>query len=111
MLYEVITAIPEHLLESELFGYADGAFTGAKKGGQVGKFELAHNGTIFLDEISDMSLPMQAKLLRILQEKELTPLGSNAAKRVDVRIVAATNVKLEEQVRDGKFREDLYYLV
>jgi len=102
-------AIPEHLLESELFGYADGAFTGAKKGGQVGKFELAHNGTIFLDEISDMSLPMQAKLLRILQEKELTPLGSNAAKRVDVRIVAATNVKLEEQVRDGKFREDLYY--
>jgi transcriptional regulator with PAS, ATPase and Fis domain len=102
-------AIPEHLLESELFGYADGAFTGAKKGGQVGKFELAHNGTIFLDEISDMSLPMQAKLLRILQEKELTPLGSNTAKRVDVRIVAATNVKLEDQVRESKFREDLYY--
>ncbi len=102
-------AIPEHLLESELFGYVDGAFTGAKKGGQVGKFELAHNGTIFLDEISDMSLPMQAKLLRILQERELTPLGSNSAKCVDVRIVAATNVKLEDQVRDGKFREDLYY--
>jgi transcriptional regulator with PAS, ATPase and Fis domain len=102
-------AIPEHLLESELFGYLDGAFTGAKKGGQIGKFELAHNGTIFLDEISDMSLPMQAKLLRILQEKELTPLGSNASKRVDVRIVAATNVKLEELVREGRFREDLYY--
>jgi transcriptional regulator with PAS, ATPase and Fis domain len=102
-------AIPEHLLESELFGYSDGAFTGAKKGGQVGKFELAHNGTMFLDEISDMSLPMQAKLLRILQERELTPLGSNTAKHVDVRIIAATNVKLEEAVREGKFREDLYY--
>lgn len=102
-------AIPEHLLESELFGYADGAFTGAKKGGQIGKFELAHNGTIFLDEISDMSMTMQAKLLRILQERELTPLGSGVAKKVDVRIIAATNVKLEEAVRDGKFREDLYY--
>lgn len=102
-------AIPEHLLESELFGYVDGAFTGAKKGGQVGKFELAHNGTIFLDEISDMSMPMQAKLLRILQERELTPLGSNVAKNVDVRVVAATNVKLEEAVSQGKFREDLYY--
>lgn len=102
-------AIPEHLLESELFGYAEGAFTGAKKGGQVGKFELAHNGTIFLDEISDMSVTMQAKLLRILQERELTPLGSSLAKKVDVRIIAATNVKLEEAVRDGKFREDLYY--
>lgn len=102
-------AIPEHLLESELFGYVDGAFTGAKRGGQIGKFELAHGGTIFLDEISDMSLPMQAKLLRILQEKELTPLGSNSAKCVDVRIIAATNVKLEEAVAGGKFREDLYY--
>jgi len=103
------TAIPEHLLESELFGYLDGAFTGAKRGGQIGKFELAHNGTIFLDEISDMSLPMQAKLLRILQEKEFTPLGGNASKRVDVRIIAATNVKLEELVKEGRFREDLYY--
>lgn len=102
-------AIPEHLLESELFGYLDGAFTGAKRGGQIGKFELAHNGTIFLDEISDMSLPMQAKLLRILQEKEFTPLGGNASKRVDVRIIAATNVKLEELVKEGRFREDLYY--
>jgi transcriptional regulator with PAS, ATPase and Fis domain len=102
-------AIPEHLLESELFGYVDGAFTGAKRGGQIGKFELAHNGTIFLDEISDMTLQMQAKLLRILQEKELTPLGSNNAKLVDVRIIAATNVQLEEQVAKGKFREDLYY--
>ncbi len=102
-------AIPEHLLESELFGHVDGAFTGAKKGGQIGKFELAHNGTIFLDEISDMSLPMQAKLLRILQEMELTPLGSNVSKKVDVRVVAATNVKLEELVSKGKFRQDLYY--
>ncbi|WP_305046059.1 sigma 54-interacting transcriptional regulator [Geoalkalibacter sp.] len=102
-------AIPEHLLESELFGYAEGAFTGAKKGGQIGKFELAHNGTIFLDEISDMSVTMQAKLLRILQERELTPLGSSQARKVDVRIIAATNVKLEEAVREGKFREDLYY--
>jgi transcriptional regulator with PAS, ATPase and Fis domain len=102
-------AIPEHLLESELFGYADGAFTGAKRGGQIGKFELSHNGTIFLDEISDMSLVMQAKLLRFLQEKELTALGSNIPKRIDVRIISATNVKLEDLVREGRFREDLFY--
>lgn len=102
-------AIPENLLESELFGYEEGAFTGARKGGQIGKFELAHKGTIFLDEIGDMSLPMQAKLLRVLQEREIEPLGSNKAKKVDVRIVAATNVNLEEQVRENKFREDLYY--
>ncbi|MFZ3171467.1 MAG: sigma 54-interacting transcriptional regulator [Carboxydocellales bacterium] len=102
-------AIPENLLESELFGYEEGAFTGARKGGQVGKFELAHKGTIFLDEIGDMSLPMQAKLLRVLQEREIEPLGSYKAKKVDVRIVAATNVNLEAQVRENKFREDLYY--
>lgn len=102
-------AIPENLLESELFGYEEGAFTGARKGGQVGKFELAHKGTIFLDEIGDMSLPMQAKLLRVLQEREIEPLGSNKAKKVDVRIVAATNVNLEELVKENKFREDLYY--
>jgi transcriptional regulator with PAS, ATPase and Fis domain len=102
-------AIPEHLLESELFGYADGAFTGARKGGQIGKFELADGGTIFLDEISDMSIAMQAKLLRVLQEKEVTPLGSDETRKVDARIVTATNVNLEKQVETGKFRSDLYY--
>ncbi|HBA87973.1 MAG TPA: sigma-54-dependent Fis family transcriptional regulator [Geobacter sp.] len=102
-------AIPEHLLESELFGYAEGAFTGAKKGGQVGKFEQAHTGTIFLDEIGDMPLSMQVKMLRVLQEKELTQLGSTRPKTVDVRVVAATNSNLEQLVKDGKFREDLYY--
>lgn len=102
-------AIPEHLLESELFGYAEGAFTGAKKGGQVGKFEQAHTGTIFLDEIGDMPLYMQAKMLRVLQERELTRLGSTTPILVDVRVVAATNSKLEQLVREGKFREDLYY--
>lgn len=102
-------AIPEHLLESELFGYTDGAFTGARKGGQIGKFEQANDGTIFLDEISDMPMIMQAKLLRVLQEREVTPLGSTATKRIDIRVVAATNVKLDERVRGGQFRTDLYY--
>lgn len=104
-------AIPEHLLESELFGYVEGAFTGAKKGGQIGKFEQAHSGTIFLDEIGDMPMSMQVKMLRVLQEKELTPLGSTTPKAVDVRVVAATNSNLEQLVREGKFREDLYYRV
>lgn len=102
-------AIPEHLLESELFGYTDGAFTGARKGGQVGKFEQADGGTIFLDEISDMPMIMQAKLLRVLQEREVTPLGSNSTRQIDIRVVAATNVNLDEKVRDGDFRTDLYY--
>jgi len=102
-------AIPEHLLESELFGYSEGAFTGARKGGLVGKFEQADGGTIFLDEISDMPIPMQAKLLRVLQEKEVTPLGSTATRRIDMRVIAATNVNLDEQVREGSFRTDLYY--
>ncbi len=102
-------AIPEHLLESELFGYVEGAFTGAKKGGQLGRFEQAHTGTIFLDEIGDMPLYMQAKMLRLLQERELTPLGSTSSRSVDVRLVAATNSNLEQQVKEGKFREDLYY--
>ncbi len=102
-------AIPEHLLESELFGYSEGAFTDARKGGQIGKFEQAHNGTIFLDEISDMSLPMQAKLLRALQEKEINPLGSNTTKRIDMRVVAATNANLPKLVSEGAFRADLYY--
>lgn len=102
-------AIPEHLIEAELFGYSEGAFTGAKKGGQAGKFELAHNGTIFLDEISEMPTHMQAKLLRVLQEREITPLGSNNTKRIDIRVVAATNVNLQEMVKQGDFRTDLYY--
>ncbi len=102
-------AIPEHLLESELFGYVEGAFTDARKGGQIGKFEQAHGGTIFLDEISDMSLPMQAKLLRVLQEKELTPLGASGVKQIDMRVVAATNADLEQMVAEGRFRADLYY--
>lgn len=102
-------AIPELLMESELFGYAEGAFTGAKRGGQIGKFELANTGTIFLDEIGDMPLYMQVKMLRVLQERELTPLGSTKPKVVDVRVVAATNSNLEHLVKEGKFREDLYY--
>lgn len=102
-------AIPSELLESELFGYEDGAFTGAKKGGKMGKFELANGGTILLDEIGDMPLDMQAKLLRVLQEKEVERLGGNVVRRIDVRIIASTNKELEKLVNRDKFREDLYY--
>ncbi|MDU4862189.1 MAG: sigma 54-interacting transcriptional regulator [Terrisporobacter othiniensis] len=102
-------AIPDNLLESELFGYEEGAFTGAKKGGKLGKFELAHNGTIFLDEIGDMSLHLQGKLLRVLQERELDKIGGKSNIFIDVRVIAATNKNLEELVRNGQFREDLYY--
>ncbi|CAH0346208.1 sigma 54-interacting transcriptional regulator [Bacillus sp. CECT 9360] len=102
-------SIPEHLLESELFGYESGAFTGAKKGGKKGKFEQGHMGTIFLDEIGDMPLPMQSKLLRVLQEKEIERIGGNTPKTVDVRIIAATHRDLEIMVEEGKFRKDLYY--
>lgn len=102
-------AIPEQLMEAELFGYVDGAFTGARKGGQVGKFEQAHGGTIFLDEISEMPSHMQAKMLRVLQEREVTPLGGTRTRKLDIRVIAATNVTLEEQVASGKFRVDLYY--
>lgn len=102
-------AIPENLLESELFGYSDGAYTGAKKGGKSGKFEVAHGGSIFLDEVGDMSLGMQAKLLVVLQEKEIERLGDNRPIRVNVRVIAATNRNLEEMVEEGRFREDLYY--
>lgn len=103
------SAIPENLLESELFGYAEGAFTGALKNGKKGKFELAEGGTIFLDEIGDMPLAMQAKLLRVLQEKTIEPVGATYSKRINSRVIAATNQKLEEQVEKGEFREDLYY--
>ncbi|AOT73085.1 sigma 54-interacting transcriptional regulator [Geosporobacter ferrireducens] len=102
-------AIPSELLESELFGYEEGAFTGAKKGGKIGKFELADKGSIFLDEIGDMDMKMQAKLLRVLQEKEIERVGGNTTKAIDVRIIAATNKKLDKMVEEGKFREDLYY--
>lgn len=102
-------AIPDELLESELFGYDAGAFTGAKKSGKMGKFEVADRGTIFLDEIGDMPLHMQAKLLRVLQEKEIERIGSNKPKEIDVRIVVATNRNLEEMVENKKFRLDLYY--
>lgn len=104
-------AVPDNLLESELFGYCEGAFTGAKKGGQIGKFELAHKGIIFLDEIGDMSLQMQAKLLRVLQEKEIERLGDSRPRRVDVRVIAATNRNLEEMIAKNEFREDLYYRI
>ena len=102
-------AMPEDLIESELFGYEDGAFTGAKKGGKLGKFELAHCGTIFLDEIGDMSLTMQAKLLRVLQEKEFERVGGCKTVKVDIRVIAATNRDLESMIEKGTFRLDLYY--
>ena len=102
-------AIPDNLLESELFGYEEGAFTGAKKGGSLGKFELADKGSIFLDEIGDMSLHLQAKLLRVLQEKEVDKIGAKHNVSIDVRIIAATNKDLEHMVGKGTFREDLYY--
>ncbi|WP_172370150.1 sigma-54-dependent Fis family transcriptional regulator [Sporosarcina jiandibaonis] len=102
-------AIPENLFESELFGYEEGAFTGAKKEGKPGKFELAQNGTIFLDEIGELSLLLQTKLLRVLQEREAERVGSIKKYSVDVRVIAATNRNLEQMVEDGTFREDLYY--
>ncbi len=101
-------AIPENLLEAELFGYEKGAFTGAYTS-KKGKFELANGGTIFLDEIGDMPVNLQVKLLRVLQEKEIERLGGNKPIKVDVRIIAATNRDLEQLIREGKFREDLYY--
>ena len=104
-------AIPETLLESELFGYDEGAFTGAKKGGKPGKFELAHRGTIFLDEIGDMPLAMQTKLLRVLQEHEIERVGGTKPHTIDIRVIAATNKDLEEMVRLGQFRDDLYYRI
>ncbi len=102
-------AIPRDLLGSELFGYAEGAFTGARKGGNSGKFELADGGTIFLDEIGEMSLDMQVLLLRVLQNREISRIGDHKVIPVDVRIIAATNKNLREEVRKGNFREDLYF--
>lgn len=102
-------AMPENLLESELFGYEEGAFTGAKKGGRPGLFEFAHKGTLFLDEVEGMSPALQVKLLRVLQEHEIMRVGGNRIISVDVRIVAATNESLDKKVDDGSFRKDLYY--
>jgi transcriptional regulator with PAS, ATPase and Fis domain len=101
-------AIPDALLEAELFGHVRGAFTGAIQG-RAGKFEMANHGTIFLDEIGDMPFAVQAKLLRVLQEKEVERLGGNERIHLDVRVVAATNVNLRDRVREGAFRQDLYY--
>lgn len=102
-------AIPEHLLESELFGYEEGSFTGARKGGKAGKFQSADGGTLFLDEIGDMPLALQAKMLRVLQEKVVEPVGSLRRIAVNVRIIAATNRDLADLMAAGKFRDDLYY--
>lgn len=102
-------AIPENLIESELFGYESGAFTGANKNGKVGLFELANNGTLFLDEIGELPKDMQVKLLRALQEQEIMRVGGTKPVKINVRIIAATNRNLEEMVKDGTFREDLYY--
>jgi DNA-binding NtrC family response regulator len=102
------TALPEHLLEAEMFGHTKGAFTGAVTN-RVGRFEQAHKGTLFLDEIADMPLEMQAKLLRVLQDREFQRLGSSEVIKVDVRVIAASNVNLLDRVRQGRFREDLYY--
>lgn len=104
-------ALPPQLLESELFGYVEGAFTGAVKGGKIGLFELAHNGTIFLDEIGELALPLQARLLRTLQEKQVMRLGSDKIIPIDIRVIVATNINLRQAIREGKFRSDLYYRV
>ena len=103
------SSIPENLFESELFGYEEGAFTGARKGGKMGKIEMAQGGTLFLDEIGELPLSIQPKLLRILQEYELERVGSNKKIHLDVRIIAATNRDLSEMVEEKTFREDLFY--
>ena len=103
------SAIPESLLESELFGYTKGAFTGADPKGKIGFFEKANNGTIFLDEIGEMPLQIQVKILRVLQDKKITPIGSRTEKQINVRIIAATNKNLEEEVEKRNFRQDLFY--
>lgn len=105
------SAIPDTLVESELFGYVRGAFTGANREGGMGKFEAANHGTIFLDEIGDMSLRAQSTLLRVLQEKAITPVGATQSKPIDVRVIAATNKDLPKKIREGQFRADLYYRI
>ncbi|MHB8667959.1 MAG: sigma-54-dependent Fis family transcriptional regulator [Burkholderiales bacterium] len=102
-------SIPETLIESELFGYADGAFTGAKRGGSIGKVQLSDKGTLFLDEIGDMPLALQARLLRVLQEREVAPVGSGKVLPVDIGVICATHMNLKDLIAQGRFREDLYY--
>jgi transcriptional regulator with PAS, ATPase and Fis domain len=102
-------AIPESLIESELFGYQSGAFTGAEKGGKPGKFELANRGTVFLDEIGELPMNVQAKFLRVLETQEIDRVGGISTKRINIRVISATNANLEELVKNGKFRMDLYY--
>ena len=102
-------AIPAELLESELFGYEEGAFTGARRSGKTGMFELANSGVILLDEIGDMPLPLQAKLLRVLQQREIMRIGGSKTIKLDLRVIASTNLDLQEEARQGRFREDLYY--
>lgn len=104
-------ALPPQLLESELFGYVEGAFTGAKKNGKIGLFELAHNGTIFLDEIGEMDKNLQARLLRVLEEKQVMRLGSDKVIPIDIRVIAATNANLKDQIKQEEFRMDLYYRI
>lgn len=104
-------ALPENLIDSELFGYEEGSFTGARKGGKVGLFELAHHGTIFLDEISELPLHLQSRLLRVLQEKEIVRIGGDQVIPIDVRIIAASNKDLLKCIKDGAFREDLYFRI
>ena len=103
------SSIPRELIESELFGYVEGAFTGAQKGGRIGKFELANGGTIFLDEIGEMPLEMQVRLLRVIQNRKITRVGSNEEIPIDVRIISATNRDLEQEVASNNFRLDLFY--
>lgn len=104
-------SIPESLVESELFGYVEGAFTGARKGGKIGLFEQGNGGTVFLDEIGDAPLSIQSRLLRVLQEKEMIRVGDTKVLKVDVRIIAATNHSLPQLVNSGKLRQDLYYRI
>lgn len=106
-----IASIPDTLFESELFGYEEGSFTGSKKGGKKGLLEVAHGGTLFLDEIGEMSLNAQAKLLRVIQEREFNKVGGTKAYPLDVRIICATNRNLNEEIKKGNFREDLYYRI
>jgi transcriptional regulator with PAS, ATPase and Fis domain len=104
-------AIPEHLIEAELFGYVAGAFTGASKQGAQGRLREAHGGTLFLDEIGDMPLSLQTRLLRVLQERQVTPLGSNTPVNVDFNLICATHQNLKNSIVAGRFREDLYYRI